>query len=109
MDGRPPGSNPFHPSRGPLAAILPLFPRRFEFPIPLDLDLLLMSGEHVETIQNETAGRESSLEIPRVGAQDDRRWSNSNTKDRVVIPQAESNYRETIRLRQVRETNSVVP
>jgi hypothetical protein len=27
-DGRPTGSNPFHPSRGPLAAILPLFPRR---------------------------------------------------------------------------------
>jgi hypothetical protein len=31
--GRQTGSNPFHPSRAPLAAILPLFPRRFQFPI----------------------------------------------------------------------------
>ena len=45
--GRPTGSNPFHPSRGPLAAILPLFPRRLQFPIPLGLNLLLMPGEHV--------------------------------------------------------------
>src|SRR5262249_37335494 len=41
------GSNPFHPSRGPLAAILPLFPRRVQLPIPLGLNLLLMPGEHV--------------------------------------------------------------
>ena len=34
--------NPFHRSRGPLAAILPLFPRCFQFPIPLGLNLLLM-------------------------------------------------------------------
>src|SRR6202171_1819212 len=45
--GRPIGSNPFHPSRGPLAAILPLFPRRFQLPIPLGLNLLLMSDKHV--------------------------------------------------------------
>ena len=32
--GPPPGSNPLHPSRGPLAAILPLFPRRLQFPTP---------------------------------------------------------------------------
>ena len=44
---RPTGSNPFHPSRGPLAAILPLFPRRLQFPIPIGLNLLLMPGEHV--------------------------------------------------------------
>src|ERR1017187_3258911 len=44
---RPTGSNPFHPSRGPLAAILPLFPRRLQFPIPVGLNLLLMPGEHV--------------------------------------------------------------
>src|SRR5215469_6146550 len=46
-NGRPTGSNPFHPSRGPLAAILPLFPRRVQLPIPLGLNLLLMPGEHV--------------------------------------------------------------
>jgi len=34
-------------SRGLLAAILPLFPRRLQLPIPLGLDLLLMPGEHV--------------------------------------------------------------
>jgi hypothetical protein len=34
-------------SRGPLAAILPLFPRRLQFPIPVGLNLLLMPGEHV--------------------------------------------------------------
>src|ERR1017187_9815304 len=44
---RPTGSNPFHPSRDPLAAILPLFPRRFQLPIPLGLNLLLMPGEHI--------------------------------------------------------------
>src|ERR1035437_8623061 len=44
---RPTGSNPFHPSRGPLAAILPLFPRRLQFPIPVGLNLLLMVGEHL--------------------------------------------------------------
>ena len=47
MNGRPTGSNPFHSSRGPLAAILPLFPRRVQLPIPLGLNLLLMPGEHV--------------------------------------------------------------
>jgi hypothetical protein len=41
------GNNPFHPSRGPLAAILPLFPCRFQLPIPLGENLLLMPGEHV--------------------------------------------------------------
>jgi hypothetical protein len=30
-----------------LAAILPLLPRRLQLPIPLDLNLLLMPGEHV--------------------------------------------------------------
>ena len=44
---RPTGSNPFHPSRRPLAAILPLFLRRVQLPIPLGLNLLLMPGEHV--------------------------------------------------------------
>ena len=34
-------------SRGPLAAILPLFPRRLQLPIPVGLNLLLMPGEHV--------------------------------------------------------------
>ncbi len=46
-DCRQTGNNPFHPSRGPLAAILPLFPRRFHLPIPLGLNLQLMPGEHV--------------------------------------------------------------
>jgi hypothetical protein len=41
------GSNLFHPSRGPLAAILPLFPRRLQLPIPLGVNLPLMPGEHV--------------------------------------------------------------
>jgi hypothetical protein len=39
--------NPFHPSRDPQAAILPLFPRRLQLPIPVGLNLLLMPGEHV--------------------------------------------------------------
>jgi hypothetical protein len=39
------GSNPFHPSRRPLAAILPLFLRRVQLPIPLGLNLLLVPGE----------------------------------------------------------------
>jgi hypothetical protein len=43
---RPTGSNPFHPCR-PLAAILPLFLRRVQLPIPLGLNLLLMPDEHV--------------------------------------------------------------
>jgi hypothetical protein len=47
LAGRPTGSNPFHPLRDPLAAILPLFPRRLQLPIPLGLNLLLMPGEHV--------------------------------------------------------------
>ena len=33
------GSNPFHPSRRPLAAILPLFLLRVQLPIPLGLNL----------------------------------------------------------------------
>ena len=41
------GSNPFHQSRGPLAVILPLFPRRLQLPIPLGVNLLLMPSEHV--------------------------------------------------------------
>ena len=41
------GSNPFHPSRRPLAAILQLFLRRVQLPIPLGLNLLLVPGEHV--------------------------------------------------------------
>jgi len=49
---RPTGSNPFHPSRRPLAAILPLFLRRVQLPIPLGLNLLLMPGEHVVPRQN---------------------------------------------------------
>jgi hypothetical protein len=36
-----------HPPGGLLAAMLPLFPGRFQFPISLGLNLLLMSGEHV--------------------------------------------------------------
>src|SRR5713101_3252162 len=44
-DGRQPGSNPFHPSRDPLAAILPLFPRCLQFPIPLGLNLVLFPSE----------------------------------------------------------------
>ena len=32
----------FDPSRGPLAAILPLFPRRYQPPIPLGLNLALI-------------------------------------------------------------------
>jgi hypothetical protein len=47
VDKRQTGSNPFHPSRGPPAAILPVFPRRFQLSIPLGLNLLLMPGEHV--------------------------------------------------------------
>jgi hypothetical protein len=46
-DGRRTGSNPFHPSRRPLAAILPLLPRRLQFPIPVGLNLLLMPGEQL--------------------------------------------------------------
>ncbi len=43
MEGKVPiGSsanrNPFQPSRGPLAAILPLFPCRFQLPILLGLN-----------------------------------------------------------------------
>jgi hypothetical protein len=41
-----PGSNPRR-SCGPLAAILPVFSRRFQFPIPVDLNLLLASGQHI--------------------------------------------------------------
>jgi hypothetical protein len=34
-------------SRGPLAAVLPLFTRRIQLPIPLGENLLLMPAEHV--------------------------------------------------------------
>src|SRR6202795_749632 len=51
---RPTGSNPFHPSRRPLAAILPLFLRRVQLPIPLGLNLLLVPGEHV--LRRDVAG-----------------------------------------------------
>ena len=34
-------------SRGPLAAILPLSPRRLQLPVPLGLNLLVVPGEHV--------------------------------------------------------------
>ena len=44
---RPTGSNPFHPSRRPLAAILPLFLRRVQLPIPSGMNRLLSSSEHV--------------------------------------------------------------
>ena len=43
---RPTGSNPFHPSRRPMAAILPLFLRRLQLPIPLGLNLLLTPRQH---------------------------------------------------------------
>ena len=48
---RPIGS-PFHPSRGPLAAILLLFPRRLQFPIPVGVNLLLMPGEYDRSKMN---------------------------------------------------------
>jgi hypothetical protein len=38
--------SPFHPPGGPLAAILLVFPRRLQFPIPVGLSLLLPPGEH---------------------------------------------------------------
>ncbi len=41
------GQPMFHQSRGLLAAILPLSPRRLQLPIALGLNLLLVSGEHV--------------------------------------------------------------
>ena len=47
MISRLSGSNPLHPLRDTLAAILPLFPRRIQLTIPFGLNLLLMSGKHV--------------------------------------------------------------
>jgi hypothetical protein len=44
--------NPFHPSGCPLAAILLLFPRRLQFPIPVGLNLLLMPGKHDRSKMN---------------------------------------------------------
>ncbi len=41
------GGNLFHRSCGLLAAILPLFPRRLQPPVPLGLNLLLVPSEHV--------------------------------------------------------------
>jgi hypothetical protein len=46
VNRRPTGNNAFHPSRGPLTALLPLFPRCLQFPIPLSLNLVLIPGEH---------------------------------------------------------------
>jgi hypothetical protein len=43
----PPGSNPFRRSPVPLAAILPVFSRRFQFPMPVDLNLLMASRQHI--------------------------------------------------------------
>ena len=47
--GRPTGSNPFHPSLGPLAAILRLLPRRVQFPIPglFNSRWILLLGDHI--------------------------------------------------------------
>src|ERR1700676_1482546 len=63
------GSNPFHPSRRPLAAILPLFLRRVQLPIPLGLNLLLMPGEHVlrryVTDHLRDANEEDAVRLPR--------------------------------------------
>src|SRR4029077_8667118 len=47
-------SNPFHPSRRLLAAILPLFLRRVQLRIALGLILLLVPGEHV--LRRDVAG-----------------------------------------------------
>jgi hypothetical protein len=44
MNRRSTKSNPLHRSRGPLPKILPLSPCRFQLPIPLGLNLLLMAG-----------------------------------------------------------------
>jgi hypothetical protein len=38
-------SIPFHPSGGPLAAILPVLSRRLQFPIPLGVNLRLTPSE----------------------------------------------------------------
>jgi hypothetical protein len=62
-DCRPTGSNPFHRLGGPLAAILPLFPRRFQFPIPVGLNLLLMPGEHVLRRDGTAANLQSSAVV----------------------------------------------
>jgi hypothetical protein len=64
---RPTGSNPFHPSRDPLAAILPLFPRCLQFPIPVGLKLLLMPGEQSDC----------SLEASKLGS-GFKSWSNGD-------------------------------
>ena len=43
------GCNPFQRSSGPIPAILPLFPRRFQFPIPVGLTAIkrVQIGEDV--------------------------------------------------------------
>ena len=47
MNRRPTKSNPFHQSRGPLATILPMFPRRCQLPVAFGVNHLLASGQHV--------------------------------------------------------------
>jgi hypothetical protein len=39
-------------SRGPLAAILPLFPRRLQLPIPLGLNFLLVLPQNDDSASN---------------------------------------------------------
>jgi hypothetical protein len=58
-----------------MLAILPLFPRRLQFPIPLGLNLLLMPGEHVllrdatdSTVQTDVVVMRS-VTLPKTGLQ----------------------------------------
>ena len=63
----PTGSDPFHQSCGPLAAILPLFPRRSQLPIPLNrCNLLWVSrASNTSTEEHRPARSMSSTLIPR--------------------------------------------
>lgn len=63
LSSRQTGSSPLHPSRCPLVAILPLFPRRFQLPIPVDLNLLLMPGEHAHRSEIGTPSTKCRLRI----------------------------------------------
>ena len=47
MNRRPNKRYPFHQSRGPLATILPMFPRRCQLAVAFGVDLLLAPGQHV--------------------------------------------------------------
>ena len=47
MRRRLPASNTLHPLRDTLAEILPLFPRRFQLPVPFGVNLMLATGEHI--------------------------------------------------------------